>query len=269
MEVVKYDVTSAWISEAKAKYASLACDSTAGYEEVRLAIADVRGKRIAVENQRVALKAEALAYGRKVDSVAKDLTDALMAIENPLKAKKDVVDGEKARIKAEKEAAELAAIEAKIKADREAEEARLKMVREVEELALKREREKLAEERAIMEARQKAIDEQAVAVAAAQRAQEAALRKAQEELNAQMRAAERAEFERKARLEAMKPDKEKLKAFSATISRLQYPEVKSEAARNALSQAADDLAEICFNLDSFCADPAPEPDEDPFTAATK
>lgn len=84
----------------------------AAYKTLSSAIAEVRTVRTDVEKKRVELKADALEFGKKVDSEAKRITALLVAIENPLKEQKEKIDAEDARIKAEKEAAERERIEA-------------------------------------------------------------------------------------------------------------------------------------------------------------
>ena len=143
---VVYPITDADITARFAGYADLTADSPQGYKAVQAAIGELRSARVEVEKRRKDLKAESLEYGRRVDEVAKYLTGLIEAIEHPLKAKKAAVDEEKARIKAEKEAAERAAIEAKIRAEQEAETARLKA-----------EAERLAQERAALEAERAAL----------------------------------------------------------------------------------------------------------------
>ena len=70
---------------------------------VRTARLDVRKHRVAVEHKRKALKADALEYGRQVDSAAKLLTEELIKIEGHLKAEEAVVQGEIDRIAQEEE----------------------------------------------------------------------------------------------------------------------------------------------------------------------
>ncbi len=65
---------------------------------VRTARLDVRKHRVAVEHKRKALKADALKYGRTVDSAAKMLTEPLVAIEDHLIAEEKTVKDEIARI---------------------------------------------------------------------------------------------------------------------------------------------------------------------------
>src|SRR5579863_5138042 len=98
-ELVTYSITDADIAATQAAYAGLTADTPKGYEEVRLAIAHCRDTRVAIEKRRVELKADALAWGKKVDAEAKRITTLLEEIEDPLKAKKQAVDDEKARLK--------------------------------------------------------------------------------------------------------------------------------------------------------------------------
>ena len=164
--LVKYDVTEAAIAVTKARCADLSADTPKGYEEVRLALAEIRGTRVAIEKRRVELKADALAFGRLVDSEAKRYTALLLEIEEPLSQKKHDVDYEKARVKAAAEEARQAEIAAKIRAEREAEEAKLRAAREADEArlaterkALEAERAALAEARAVLEAARRAEEE--------------------------------------------------------------------------------------------------------------
>lgn len=154
---VVYQITEEDINAKLAKYTGLTADTPQGYELVRLAIGDLRNARVAIEKRRKELKADSLEYGRKVDAVAKHLTEKIEAIEQPLKAAKATVDDEKARIKAEQEAAAQRVIEEKMRAEREAEEARLKADRE----ALATERAALDAQRAELERAQAAMKPQA------------------------------------------------------------------------------------------------------------
>lgn len=123
--LVVYEVTLTDLTAVAEKYASLEAKTKEGYEQVRLAIADVRRLRVQVEKRRVELKADALAYGREVDAIAKSLTEQLEAIEQPMRLGvgreflKAGVDEEKQRAKAEKEAAALAAQRAQLEAERQ------------------------------------------------------------------------------------------------------------------------------------------------------
>lgn len=137
---IDYGITREQIEATKEKYAAIECSDSEGYEACRVAIGECRSMRSAVEKRRVQLKADALEWGRKVDTTAKTLTTLIEEIEEPLKVKKAVVDDEKARIKREKEEAEQRRIQEEIEAKRRAEE------------------QKLAEERAKLEAEKAELD---------------------------------------------------------------------------------------------------------------
>lgn len=157
--LVKFGITEQEIAETREKYAALEAETREGYEQTRLAIAEVRGLRTKIENRRVELKADALAWGKLVDSTAKQLTAFLLEIEEPLKAKKAIVDERKEAEKRAKAEAERKAMEEKIRAEREAEESRLRAIREEEEAKAKAERERIAAEQEAERKRLAAIKE--------------------------------------------------------------------------------------------------------------
>ena len=302
----RYGVTAEQIEARRTSYAGLSADTPRGYEEVRLAIADCRDTRVAVESKRKELKADALEYGRRVDSVAKSITAMIETIEEPLKTKKAAVDEVKARAKQAREAAEKAAIEAQLRAERDAEEQRLAIMREGQRI----EAAKLAAERAELEAARAQQREAEARFAAereaeiaAERAQLAAERAAQERVMADARAADEAraketrnalaaqqreidrieavrlaqilaeqeaerrrieaeearvlEVERQAalaaRLDALRPDAEKLRGFASDIRCLVAPSPATAEARKVLISAITALCEIASDLESFGA----------------
>lgn len=295
-QLVTYSVTDAEIATRQARYALLSADTTKGYEEVRLAIADLREARITIEKRRVELKADALAYGRLVDSEAKRLTCLLEDIEEPLKRKRAAVDDEKARIRAEAEAAKLRALEAEIAAKRAQQEAEAKVVRDAEEARLAEERARLDAERLrLTEERRRADEaarierEAAEAKARTEREQLAkerriieeaqhkerdAIERERQKVVAEREKAERAEFERKAkvkaekeaaenaereriaaakrqaRLDALRPDVEKISSFAETIRGLVPPKTKSTEARTTIEAAVNALANIAIDLET-------------------
>jgi len=320
--MITYPVSKQEIATLRAKFSGLKADTPAGYEQVRLAIGKTRELRVQVEKRRKELKADSLEFGRKVDAVARQLTNELETIEEPLALLKSEVDDAKKREKEAKEKAERDAIEADLRARHEANEARLKSEREAAEAKLAEERAKLDAERAEMAAKQQAIDEanrverekmeaeKAKADAEAKERQakidaenkriaeeqaykqaviEEDNRKLEEKRNAieaQRQAAERAEFERvtkvkaeaeakakietdridaekkaaehkawqeseRLRLDAMKPDIEKVHAFAKAVRSLSCPGLKSDDARNAVRIATTQLAEIAEVLDTF------------------
>lgn len=233
--LVTYEVTEAAITETRERFAALTADTPQGYESVREAIAFVRETRVKVEHRRVELKADALAYGRLVDSRAKRLTDLLVEIENPLKAKKQAVDDEKARVKAEAEAVFKRAMEEKIRQEREAKEAIERAEREVEE-------KRLAEERAALAADRARLDEerrQADAIAQIERDRVAAERAAQEA------EAQRERDRLAAEREAMEAERQTIADERARIER-------AEIERVALAKAEAD-AEMKAEADRVAA----------------
>jgi len=319
--IVKYSVTEEDILATKARYASITFDTPSGYEEGRKAIAHIRATRVEVERRRVELKASSLAFGRRVDAVAKHFTELLEGIEEPLKLLKAAVDEEKERVKAEAEAAKKRELEAKLRAEREAEEAMLRAEREAEEQRLREERARLDAERAELEAQRRAADEKAKAERAAEDARRAeeqrkadeAARIEREKLEAERaqlaeerraveearQKAERAEFERQARikaeeeakakaerdriaaeeariaelerkadeqrrLEALRPDVEKLRAFAASLRALPRPSLTTEAARAELDSANVGLESIALDIEAFGMPPALVSETDDF-----
>ena len=250
--LVTYSVTEEQIAETKARYAALSCDTPKGYEEVRLAIAEVRDARVAVEKRRVELKADALAYGRLVDSRAKALTALLVEIEEPLKAKKQAVDDEKARLRAEAEAAKRAAIEAEIAAKRAEEEAQARLVREAEErrlaeerAAIEAERAKLAEAQAALEAARKAEEERRENERRAEEAKLADARKAEEERFAAIRKAEeeRLAAERRAEEERQRAERAAIEAERKAVAAAREAQERAELERQAKLRAEREAVE--------------------------
>lgn len=197
--VIEYNVSDAAIEQLGEELSGLTAETPEKYKAVAAGIGRVRTLRVAVEKTRKELKADALAYGRKVDGEAKRITAKLLEIEEPLKLTKQAVDDEKARIKREKEEAERKA--------REAEEARLRAEQEAKERA---ERERIKAEQ---EAEQKRLDAERAELEKQRLAQEAELRKQREaEQERQRIAQEKADAERKAEEEKLRVEREKIEA---------------------------------------------------------
>lgn len=111
LAVIEYPVTEQVIEALRDQYESLVIidlQDKAGYDKVEEARKHVKGLRIAVENRRVELKAEALSFGRAVDEKARNLTDLLLSFEKDLRSKSAAIDLEKEKIKKQKEAAKFA-----------------------------------------------------------------------------------------------------------------------------------------------------------------
>lgn len=90
--VITYDVTLAQIAKLKDKYSDIPTDLAVkeNYKLVKDGASLLRGLRTKVEKRRKELKADALEYGKKVDGAAKELTEKLLEIEEPIAtAKKD------------------------------------------------------------------------------------------------------------------------------------------------------------------------------------
>jgi chromosome segregation ATPase len=277
--LVRYHVTPADIAKTTAEYGALSADTPAGYEEVRKAIGYCRTTRVAVEARRKQLKASSLEFGRRVDKAAKDLVALIEPIEASLQAKKDAVDAEKERVKREAAEAERRAAEEKVRLEREAEEARLRAEREVEEARiaeqraqLEREQAALAEQkrqldaqraeterlqRELAEAKTKAEHDEAVRQAKIQAEKETAERLERERIEAEERRVR--EVERQAelarRLDALKPDVEKVRAFAQTISELSAPAVQSAEAQQAVAVAMAALVDVVNGLQAFADQP--------------
>jgi colicin import membrane protein len=253
---VTYDVTEADIEATRERYGALEATTPAGYEEVRLAIAHCRGTRTAVEKRRRELKADALEWGRKVDGAAKALTSLVESIEEPLQAKKQLVDDERDRRRRAAEEAARREAEAEAKAKLEAEEIRLAVERarlaversewESQQLAARQAQREIDERqeraRREIEAARRAIEAEQAASAEAERLRLAAVATVAEE---EKRAAEEA-----ARVEALRPDLDKVLRLAAQIRQLEIPLVQTREARARLATARLRLATIAAALEA-------------------
>lgn len=110
--VAEYNVTDAAIAELAKRSTDVLAElegvdigTGAQYEVVKSVEAPIRKLRVQVESKRKELKADALAWGRLVDTEAKRITAALLKAEIPTKELRLKWDENKERIKAEREAA--------------------------------------------------------------------------------------------------------------------------------------------------------------------
>lgn len=281
---VEYPVSEQEIIATRARYGAISFDTPEGYEEGRLALAHLRTARTSIEKRRVELKADALAYGRKVDDIAKRLTFLVSEIEEPLKGRKAAIDDAKARAARAAEDAARAAAEAKAKAEREAEEKRIAEERakcEAQQAVFAEAQRKADEERRQADERERIERER---VAAEQRAAQARIDTARAELEAQQRAfrekeeaGARAELARQqaerdrlvaeertaaeaaaavaeeARLEAMRPDIEKIHGFAGEIRALaaRAPEMRTDQSRSAMTWIVGALERVAKAADDF------------------
>lgn len=253
--LTQYEITTAQIAAFKAECADLEATTPAGYELVRSAIARARTARTTVERTRKALKAEHLERGRKIDAVARALTEAVEEIEGPLQAKKEAADAEKERIRREKAEAELVAREAEMKAQREAEEARLRAEREVEEARIAAERAAHEAQKAEFAKRQEEADRKRAEEQAKLDADRAALAEQQRVIDEQKAAAARAEADRLARIKAEDDARAREEAERQAKIRAE-DEARAEAERKRLAaeQAARDEAEAAARLEALKPD---------------
>lgn len=117
-QIVEYGVTDAALATLTEKYSVVPDASTKeGYAEIKAGLKELSPLRIDVEKKRKELKAEALAYGKKVDGEAKRITGVILDLETPFKEAKQYHDEEAARIKQaelEKEQARIDAIKQKV-----------------------------------------------------------------------------------------------------------------------------------------------------------
>jgi hypothetical protein len=115
-ELVKFDEVIPKIEELKKEFLPLkisSIDDEEGYQEVAKALKFVIGRRTAIEDKRKELKADSLAYGRAVDSRAKEITLMLNPIEQHLREQKENVDDQIRAIEREKEEENQKILEAK------------------------------------------------------------------------------------------------------------------------------------------------------------
>ena len=101
--VIEYNPTNASIAVLAEKYKDLPDIKTkGGYEAAKVCIREITTLRTGVEKKRKELKADSMAYGKKVDEEAKRITANLKAIEQPVRDLKEEHDN---RIETEKQAA--------------------------------------------------------------------------------------------------------------------------------------------------------------------
>lgn len=210
--VVEFDKVQAGLSELGSKYKGVLfpVDTAEGMRDAREARAIIREPRYEVERIRKAAKAPVLALGRQLDAKAREITDALLAIETPIDDLIKVEENRKeherlAKIEAEQAAArkieeerlaaeraelerlraEIAKRDAEERAKREADEAAARALREEaerqERAALEQQRKEQAAERARIEQENKRLADERAAL---ERAQAEARRKAEAEESA-------------------------------------------------------------------------------------
>ncbi len=115
--LVKYDITDAAIAEIENRYMGLVIvdlEDKEQFDIVHSARMVVKEKRIDVEKTRKGLKADALAWGKKVDTEAKRIFALLEPIETHLDKEEKKVTDEQKRIKAEEDEKERVIIQGRV-----------------------------------------------------------------------------------------------------------------------------------------------------------
>lgn len=105
-ELSKYDSVIPKVEELKAEYMSLTIQSIEdkdGYQRVKDGIRFMVMKRNEIEEKRKQLKADSLAFGRAVDSRAREITSLITPIEEYLKDQKAKIDEQLEQIKMQEE----------------------------------------------------------------------------------------------------------------------------------------------------------------------
>lgn len=105
-ELSKYDSVIPKVEELKAEYMSLTIQSIEdkdGYQRVKDGIRFMVMKRNEIEEKRKQLKADSLAFGRAVDTRAREITSLITPIEEYLKDQKAKIDEELEAIKMQEE----------------------------------------------------------------------------------------------------------------------------------------------------------------------
>jgi len=233
LELTKYAPIRAEIEKLRAINQSLVFDyeDPAGNKNARSHIYKMRQTKGEVERTRKELKADALEFGRKVDAAAKELTADLESMIDVHQKPLDTIEERKqAKIRAEKEAADKARLEAE-RIEREKQDALLAAERaraEKLEAELAAQRQKEREEQIAREAAEKARQE---AEAKAKSEQEAARRREQEAVEAERRALQAAqEAEARAKKEREDAERQRVEAEQQAIRDRQEAERKAEEA---------------------------------------
>lgn len=254
--------------------------------KLRKKAADDEKLRLKREKEDAARAAAEAAARARIEAEEAELRAAREVEERRLAEERAALEAERARLAAEQKAereridAERRAFEAE---RREAEE-RARKAREAEDARHAAERRRIEEERAAAEEAAKAererlakeaqeLKEREARAAAIEAARERAERDRIERERAEQEARERKEREAKEaegrriaeaiRIEALKPDREKLLDFAERIRDVPAPEVASEEARSALSSAVGQITIALSVLERVGAEARPAASDEP------
>jgi chromosome segregation ATPase len=234
---------------------------------------DAEAKRITslLEDIEDPLKAEKLRIDDEKARVKREKEEAERAkIEAELAAKRAAEEAEAARIKAEKDAAEnaerdriaaeqaaenarLAEERKKLEAERAAAEAERAKAQAIRDEEYRVEREKIEAERKAVEDEKRRIAQEEFERQAKEKAEREAREKVEREAAEAKAAAERAEADR-IRLEALRPDKEKLAAFGKAINRVEQPNLSSAEADAVLSRVNGIIWSAIEEINEYCGE---------------
>jgi hypothetical protein len=117
MDLVKFDVTEAEISELRSKYMVLTIqglDDKPGFDAVHRARIDIKTRRVFIEKKGKDFRAKAVAFQKAVLTEEHRLIGLLSPIEDHLSDEESRIEEERARIKAEAEAKAAAIIQNRI-----------------------------------------------------------------------------------------------------------------------------------------------------------
>lgn len=112
--IAEYTATDAALAELRTKYADAVFDVTTGkgMDQAKKGRAELREHRVALEKERVRIKAPALERCRQIDSEAKRITAELEALETPIDDQIKAEEHRKEREKAERDRLERERVEA-------------------------------------------------------------------------------------------------------------------------------------------------------------
>ena len=99
VEVEEFSKTEAALAHLREKYSTFPdpASSQEAYEEVKAGVKELTGYRTSLEAKRKEIKQPYLDAGKVIDSKAKEITAALVELEDPMKAAKKLVDDRKKR----------------------------------------------------------------------------------------------------------------------------------------------------------------------------
>jgi len=254
-QLVEFDITEAAIAKMENLYMGLTVkgvDDDKGFQEVHEARMVVKNHRVSVEKRRKELKADALEWGRRVDTEAKKIFSKLEPIENHLAEQERIVTDEKKRIKEAEERAFQEKIDNRMQQlseygrstafqkvatmpDDEWEQCIFNIIQEfnAEQKRIEEERRIEAERQAKIEAEQKAEAERLEKIRKEQEQQAAKIKAEQDRINAEL-AKKQAEI--RAKEEAIRKEQER-------IERIEFEKKAKEEARIKAEKEAKERAE--------------------------